>query len=122
MDALPSSLALLDEEGTIVATNRAWWKLATDQGADPRRVGEGRNYLEICDAAASDLYPAAAAFGHGLRQILLGHIQSFEVDDHLVLDGVAHVVRGRAMRVEDPSGSWILVTHEDLSRPAQEVA
>lgn len=122
MDALPSNVALLDGEGTIVATNRAWDDHARELGAAAEQVGVGASYLAVCDLAASDLDPTGAAFGQGLRRVLLGLRRSFELDDRLVLDGVTHVIRGRATRIEDPAGTWVLITHEDLSRPAIEAA
>lgn len=122
MDALPSHVALLDRDGRIVATNRAWNDFASARGADPARVGVGVDYLAVCDQAASDLDRGGASFGAGLREVLEGRLRSFELDDRLVLEDAAHVIRGRATRLEDPVGTWVLVTHEDLSRPAADAA
>lgn len=121
MDALPSSAAVVDEDGVILTTNRAWKSLVASEGADPRRAGAGQSYLEICDQAA-DSCQAAADFGRGLREILSGQIETFEVDDRMVREGQTHVVRGRATRIEEPTGTWVLITHQDLSRPADEAA
>ena len=122
MDALPSNVALLDANGTIVATNSAWDNYASSLGADSARAGVGTNYLAVCDQAASDLDPTGASFGTGLRRVLAGQRQSFELDDRLVTSGTARVVRGRATRIEDPAGTWVVITHEDLSRPSIEAA
>ena len=122
MDAVPSNVALLDGEGTIVATNRAWDDQARGLGAAADLVGAGASYLAVCDQAASDLDSNGAAFGQGRRRVRQGQRRSFELDDRLVLDGEAHVIRGRATRIEDPAGTWVLVTHEDLSRPSTKAA
>ena len=122
MDALPSNVALLDEEGVIVATNRAWDDQAQELGAAADLVGVGASYLAVCDQAASDLDPKGAAFGTGLRGVLQGRRRSFDLDDRLVQDGQARVVRGRATRIEDPNGTWVLVTHESLCHGDTEAA
>jgi PAS domain-containing protein len=122
MDALPSNVALLDAEGVIVATNRAWNAHAAAQGLKPAQAGVGVDYLATCDSAASDLNEGGARFGAGLRQLLLGRSVSFEMDDRLVQDGETRVVRGRATRIEDPSGTWVLVTHQDMSLRALDAA
>lgn len=118
MDALPSNVALLDDQGVIVATNSAWDAHANEQGLDPALVGAGADYLAVCDAAASDLNEGGARFGLGLRRVLLGQTASFEMDDRLIISGETRVVRGRATRIEDPTGTWVLVTHQDMSRQA----
>ncbi|HEY2194805.1 MAG TPA: PAS domain-containing protein [Actinomycetospora sp.] len=44
-------LALLDRDGVIVWTNRAWDDFCRHNGGDPRRAGVGRSYLAVCEAA-----------------------------------------------------------------------
>ncbi len=122
MNALASNVALLDGDGIIVATNTAWDEYASTTGADLHQAGVGCDYLAICDQAASDLNVTGARFGAGLRSVLLGQTPSFELDDRLLIEGVAHVIRGRATRIEDPTGTWVLVVHQDVSLAADSAA
>ncbi len=46
LDALSAHIAVLDEEGTIVATNAAWRRFARENGGNPDDVGT--NYLTVC--------------------------------------------------------------------------
>jgi hypothetical protein len=46
-----AELALLDRNGVIVWTNRAWDDFCRANGGDPGRAGVGLSYLAICDAA-----------------------------------------------------------------------
>ncbi len=114
MDSLPSHIALLNADGEIIATNSAWKAFALAAGADPARTGVGVDYLSVCDLAASDLCEGGARFAEGLRQVMAGRLESFELDDRQVLAFERRIVRGRVTRVEDPRGTHYLVTHEVL--------
>ena len=71
LDALPDSLAVLDQSGTIVAVNRAWETFARENGGPDVATGSiGSNYLAVCRAASHDAI--ARQVLHGLRAILAG--------------------------------------------------
>ncbi|TDX31857.1 CheR family methyltransferase [Rhodovulum visakhapatnamense] len=49
IDALPEHIAVLDFDGTIVLTNKAWTRFARANGdSGLERCGPGANYLEVC--------------------------------------------------------------------------
>jgi len=78
-DALPAHIALLDREGRILATNRAWRDFALENGGDMLRVNDGANYLEACEQAPADqsaeTKPAAA-----IREVLAGRRPGFSFE------------------------------------------
>ena len=47
-------IAVLDEEGTIVAVNESWTAFTLYNGGDPTACGVGVNYLEVCDQTVDD--------------------------------------------------------------------
>jgi PAS domain S-box-containing protein len=49
LDSLTGHVAVLDEQGEIMATNRAWGQFASDNGGDPEQARG--NYLAACDSA-----------------------------------------------------------------------
>ena len=63
LDTLPFNIAVLDDEGTILFTNRAWKEFA---GVGPNEQGElvGVNYFESMDTEG-DEYAARALDGLG---------------------------------------------------------
>jgi two-component system cell cycle sensor histidine kinase/response regulator CckA len=76
LDALTAQVAILDERGVILATNRAWRNFATQNGLPTAQVSEGVNYLAACDQAA----PAAteaAQMAQGLRKVIAGEKPEF---------------------------------------------
>ncbi len=69
--ALPSQVAVLDRDGTIVAVNEAWKRFARDNGApDLAEHSIGVNYLEICRRAAGPSVEGAQAAYTGLLAVL----------------------------------------------------
>jgi PAS domain S-box-containing protein len=74
LDSLDSTVAVVDEHGTIVAVNRAWRQFAEANGASPRlRDGAGLSYL----AALPDCDGRAVSFGEsesyaGILEVIEG--------------------------------------------------
>ena len=68
VNALPTHIAILDGNGLVLATNRAWREFATlAAGEDCDRVPEGANYLAFCDDKAGVKKCArSAAFAAGI--------------------------------------------------------
>ena len=72
LDALTSHIAILDEQGTIVAVNSMWRQFADDnQPSDPQHM-VGKNYLQICDMAEGACSEEAKEVAKGIRTLLQG--------------------------------------------------
>jgi len=81
LDALSAHIALLDEHGTIVAVNQAWRDFADRNGLPhSSHYGLGSNYLEVCDKASWDGAVEAPLVALGLRDIIRGTLDSFELE------------------------------------------
>jgi signal transduction histidine kinase len=78
-DTLPSQIAVLDAQGGIVAVNAAWRRFGTDSGASDLAVGLGTNYLSVC-ARSRDACAEAGEVEDGLRRVLSGETESFELE------------------------------------------
>jgi hypothetical protein len=76
LDSLVAHIAVLDAEGEIVMSNRAWARFAIDNGAIAR--ASEQNYLAVSDAAAGEQTAVEAAAG--LRAIILGDLQEFSLE------------------------------------------
>lgn len=77
LDALEEHVAVLDGDGRIVATNRAWRGFAVANGLDWNRVGLNTNYLEICESAAGEGIIDAHAIAGGIREVIAGRRGTF---------------------------------------------
>jgi PAS domain S-box-containing protein len=83
IDAISSSICVLDESGMIIAVNNAWRGVAEANRKEDRGVHEGFasdnegicesvNYLEVCDQVTGPEYEEAAEFARGIRAVLRG--------------------------------------------------
>jgi len=88
IDALSSTICVLNESGAIIAVNRAWksFRRANRRGRhrDIRVIsqghehsGEGANYLEVCDRVVGPEAADAAEFAEGIRSVLRGESELF---------------------------------------------
>jgi PAS domain S-box-containing protein len=75
LDSLAAHIAVLDAEGEIIMTNRAWARFAAENGANPRAGRQ--NYLAVSDAAGEETAVEASA---GLRAIISGALEEFSLE------------------------------------------
>ena len=122
IDSLSAHVAILDESGTIVATNRPWRRFAEANGAAPAEVSENTNYLQVCDAAAGRNCADAAAFARGMRAVLSGRREAFDLEYPCHSPTERRWFVGRVTRFADTEPPWVVVAHENVTerRKAEE--
>lgn len=81
LDEIEANVAVLDQEGFIVITNKAWREFAVanppGEGLPPRRVEPGTNYLAICRDATGSGSENTMLVHAGIRAVLDGKKRSF---------------------------------------------
>ena len=77
LDTLTLNIAVLDEEGTIVATNHSWREFSRTQGGALTTTASGANYLEVCRSSAQQGDRDAALVVARLEEILAGKSEHF---------------------------------------------
>ena len=80
LDALTSHVAVLDEDGTIIAINRAWERFAEENGGTARSCGVGANYLAVCGEAYRMRAQEAPAVIEGIREVMAGKRTEFSLE------------------------------------------
>jgi two-component system NarL family sensor kinase len=76
MDALSARIAILDEQGVIMAVNAAW-RRSMEENCLPEPVSDvGTSYLAACDAAIPR-QPEVEETAAGLREVLRGERREF---------------------------------------------
>ncbi|NHN46860.1 PAS domain-containing protein [Halostella sp. JP-L12] len=109
LDALPSQVAVLESDGTIAYTNRAWDEFAAENdAATVDFVGE--NYLAVCDADA-DVCEAS----DGIRAVLAGDRESFEYEYPCHTPDEPRWFTMRAVRFVRGDAAHALVMHVDIT-------
>ncbi|TVR50270.1 MAG: PAS domain S-box protein, partial [Gemmatimonadales bacterium] len=115
LDSLSAHVAVLDEEGIITATNQAWRDFARDNGADPDAVGEGVSYLGVCELAPAAPEDAAPSLGQGIREVLAGRRDTFEMEYPCHGPHTRNWFLGRVKRFRYGGRSLVLVSHENVT-------
>lgn len=80
LDGLSANIAVLDEAGEIVYTNKAYKGFAEHNGIAPAVVSENVNYLSVCNSAQGHDSEYAHAFLQGLRDVMAGKQALFELE------------------------------------------
>lgn len=70
VDVLEEQTCVLDEDGTIIAVNRAWRRFAEENGANPDAVSSGVNYLSVCREGAAAGDPEAGTMAAGILEVI----------------------------------------------------
>ena len=113
LDSLSAHIAILDESGEIVTTNAAWRSFAEANDADPKTVLEGANYLRVCDRAKDS--EDAAAFAEGIRAVLCGRQESFELEYPCHSPTERRWFVGRVTRFSAAGPPRAVVAHENTT-------
>jgi EAL domain-containing protein (putative c-di-GMP-specific phosphodiesterase class I) len=111
LDSLVAHIAVLDAEGEIIMTNRAWARFAIDNGA-LARAGE-QNYLAVSDAAAGEQTAVEAAAG--LRAIIAGRLTEFSLEYPCHSPTLERWYLMHATRFTGPGEARVVVVHVDVT-------
>lgn len=74
LDSLSAHIAILDSQGVILKTNRAWREFAQANDLQIRPEELQVNYLEICDQAQGESAEHALEAAQGIRSVIAGDI------------------------------------------------
>lgn len=113
LDALPLNLAILDGDGNIIATNRAWEQFAGSADTTMSRQERNDNYLDVCARSAAAGCADAAIVGNGLRQVLAGEREVFHYEYECV--GYDAWYELRITHIAEECEGRVVVAHEDIT-------
>lgn len=111
LDSLVAHVAVLDAEGKIILTNRAWARFAIDNGAIGR-TGE-QNYLAVCEAAEGE--QTAVEASAGLRAIIAGRLAEFSLEYPCHSPTRERWYLMHATRYIGPGKARVVVVHVDVT-------
>ena len=80
LDAVPAQIALIDSMGTIVSVNGGWKQFGEANGLWGGTYAVGANYLTVCEQARGPFAQEAAAAAQGIRLVLDGARDSFQLE------------------------------------------
>jgi DNA-binding NarL/FixJ family response regulator/signal transduction histidine kinase/PAS domain-containing protein len=124
LNSLSAHIAILDEKGRIVATNRAWQRFDSSNPLTTASIGPGTNYLQGCEAATGEGSEEALAFARGIRDVISGRLETFELEYPCHSPDEKRWFVGRATSFPDTVPPKVVVAHENVTerRLAEEEA
>ena len=117
LDALRANICVLDEHGTILATNASWERFARLNSAPGAPVSSlvGGNYLAVCARAAGAHSEGAAQFAEGIRSVIRGARPAFAAEYPCHSPTEQRWFLAQATRWGGDASVRVVVAHEDIS-------
>jgi len=112
--SLTTELAVIDADGFIVFTNRAWDSHARDNHGRPEQCGAGVNYFDVCRNASGADAPVARQVLEGLCAVRDGALERFELEYpcHSPQRQLWYLLQASPLHAHDYS---IVVAHTDIT-------
>lgn len=115
LNTLSDHIAIIDTKGTICHINDAWTVFAQANGASPRAVGVGVNYLDICRKAISlEKLESSLEALHGIEQVLDHKRSVFELEYPCHAPETRRWFRMRCSLIEGTEHA--LICHTDITQ------
>lgn len=115
INSLSAHIAILDQNGVILETNRAWNDYSFKNGMPEDFDYRGINYLEVCDAATGADTLDAHNIAKGIWEVIQGHTQEFLFDYPCHSQDSKHWYYMRAIRMSDTKPVRAIISHEDIT-------
>ncbi|MDJ1431063.1 ATP-binding protein [Halostagnicola sp. A-GB9-2] len=112
VDTLPMNFAILDEEGTILHTNRTWREFGEANDIELRPSTIGLNYLEVTAQSESETARAVVA---GLSELLEGDREIFEFEYPCHSPDTKRWFLMRAASFAHGEREYVAVAHFDIT-------
>jgi PAS domain S-box-containing protein len=114
MDALSAHICVLDETGRIVMVNQAWLDFAKNNEGILEKIGEGVNYLKVCEEAArSD--KTAQTFSDGIRAVMSGGQNEFILEYPCHSPTENRWFTGKVTRLSLQNSNWVVIAHDNIT-------
>jgi len=115
LNAISAHISILDENGIILETNRAWRNFSKNSGMPADFEYKGINYLEICDATTGDDADIAYKVAEGIRAVVAGEIDEFLLDYPCHSKDSKHWYYLRVIRMSNQNPVRVVVSHEEIT-------
>ena len=115
LDGLSAHIAIIDQDGEILAVNQAWRDFAKANSGLSSKVNEGANYLSVSDRAEGMNSGEGKPFANGIRAVLSGLLDKFEMEYPCHSKERERWFVGRVTRFPSSGPPRAVIAHEDVS-------
>ena len=114
-DALGALVVVLDHEGTILASNSAWREAASLGAVDWQKVSEERNYLTVCEKAASLGCLDGAHTLKAIRDVISGKLTTWSYEYPCHSPGERRWYMCNVTKLPGEGPVRVVVAHENIT-------
>lgn len=115
LDSLSAHIAILDENGVILETNKAWRDFAAKSGMPQDHDDRGSNYLAVCEATVGSDADDAGKVAEGIRAVIRGEVDEFLYDYPCHSEDNPHWYYMRAIRMAGDGPARVVASHEEIT-------
>ena len=115
LDSVSAHIAILDENGVILETNKAWHDFAVKSGMPEDYDDRGNNYLAICEATIGNDAKDAGKVAEGIRAVICGEVEEFLYDYPCHSEDGPHWYYMRAIRMAGEDPVRVVTSHEEIT-------
>ena len=115
LDSLSAHVAIIDENGVILETNRAWMAFARSNLIRMRPDTLNVNYLRICEAAKGESSNRSREVADGIRRVISGQIEEFVIDYPCHSPDCRRWFYMRVTRAVGAGPLRVVISHEDIT-------
>lgn len=113
IDSLSAHIAVLDRDGVIVLTNKAWQDFGTANGLQGAEDNLGQNYINISEAGGDETGTVVA---QGIRKVISGDLKEFFINYPCHSPTEKRWYAMRVVRLQFISlEAQVIVSHEDIT-------
>ena len=115
LNSLSAHIAVINENGIIIETNRAWQQFARANDVGMRSDMLNINYLDICDTADDMSGDCANKVAKGIRRVINKEIEEFVMDYPCHSPDEKRWFYMRAIRVRGSKPLRVVISHENIT-------
>jgi len=115
LNSLSAHIAILDENGVILETNKAWRHYSVKGGMPQNHDDRGSNYLAICEATTGSDAGDANKVAEGIRAVIGGELEEFLHDYPCHSADGPHWYYMRAIRMSGDGPMRVVTSHEEIT-------
>jgi len=115
LNSLSAHIAILDQDGVILETNKAWQRFAAENNAGEDDHSVGVNYVALCEVASGPGARDAHNVAKGIRQVIEGTLDEFIYDYPCHSSSGKHWYYMRAVRTAGEKALRVVASHEDIT-------
>ncbi len=116
VDALPSHIAILNQQGMVLHANEAWRRFGANHKGLIARTPERENYLAVCDEAGGKGDANSAAFASGVRGAIHGQKNEFRIEYAAHSQNERRWFMARVTRFPGDGPLRVVVAHDDITQ------